>query len=332
MNVLVLSATASAINYVNALGGRPDLHLFLTDASCYASGLYGPGVTPVLVPRARDQAQYRASLDRIIAEHSIDLLIPTSDHDMEGVMELLQQGWDPPVRLFRPNYQVYRTLSHKARLNEAMHQAGLPAPRTYRSPDEVEFPAVVKPAREGGSKGVWIVHNPRELTERLEVVERLYPGDVLVQQFIPGGTGSIYIALLLYGTDGRLFGEVASHSHLTYMSWGGGGVAGTVVDEPELLHLAQQVIAALGGWRGPVNLEFKRHAETGQFYLLEVNCRLNGYSYLFTMNGLNFPAAVVDLLTTGETSFLRLTPAQQRRNFVIGFRELPVEDWVRAAG
>jgi predicted ATP-grasp superfamily ATP-dependent carboligase len=331
MNVLVLSATASAINYVNALGGRSDLRLFVTDASKYASGLYGEHVVPLLVPRARDLEQYRASLDRIIASHAVDLLIPTSDHDMEGVMELVHQGWDPPVRLFRPDYHVYRTLTHKTRLNEALHRAGLPAPRTYQHGDEIEFPAVVKPAREGGSKGVWIVHSPRELAERIASVQQHYPGDTLIQQFIPGDTGSIYVALQLYGPDGRLFGEAASHSHLTYMSWGGGGVAGSVVDEPDLLALARRVIAELGGWRGPVNLEFKRHARTGQFYLLEVNCRLNGYSYLFTMNGLNFPAAVVDLLVSGATPFLQLPAGGPRHNFVIGFREQPREDWVRVA-
>jgi hypothetical protein len=331
MNVLVLSATASALNYVNALQRRADVHLFLTDANRYANGLYCANVRPVLVPRARDHVQYQACLDRVIAEHRIDLLIPTSDHDTEGIMELLHQGWDPPVRMFRPSYHTYRTLTHKARLNEALHAAGLPAPRSYRGEAEVEFPAVVKPAREGGSKGVWIVSNPGELAERLAVVRRLYPGDVLVQQYIPGETGSIYVALLLYGPDGRLFGEVASHSHLTYLTWGGGGVAGVVVEEPELLALARRVIAALGGWRGPVNLEFKRHAGNGQFYLLEVNCRLNGYSYLTTMNGLNFPSAVVDLLTRGETPFLRLQPGQERRNFVLGFRERPVEDWVGEA-
>ena len=93
----------------------------------------------------------------------------------------------------------------------------------------------------------------------------------------------------------------------------------------------RRVMAELGGWRGPVNLEFKRHARTGQFYLLEVNCRLNGYSYLFTMNGLNFPAAVVDLLVSGETPFLQLPAGGLRHNFVIGFREQPREDWVRVA-
>lgn len=328
MNVLVLSATASAINYRNALAGRADVHLFMSDASRHASGLYGRHVTPVLVPRARDLERYQSALDALIARHRIDLLIPTSDHDMEGVMELLHRGWAPPVKMFRPEYDVYRILTHKSKLMEAMQRHRLPHPAVYHGPEEVRFPAVVKPAREGGSKGVWIVHNQRELQDRLSLIQNAYQGDCVLQQYIPGDTGSIYVALLLYGQDGQLRGEVASHSHLTFMTWGGGGNAGCVVEEPQLLAQAKNIIATLGGWTGPVNLEFKRHADTGEFYLMEVNCRLNGYSYLYTMNGLNFPSAVVDLLATGHTTFLTLSPQRPRRNFVVGFREQPVEDWV----
>jgi predicted ATP-grasp superfamily ATP-dependent carboligase len=328
MNVLVLSATASAINYQKALAQRHDIRLFMTDASRFAGGLYGGNVRPLVIPRARDLDRYCNALDRIIAQHRVQMLIPTSDHDQEGVMELRRQGWDPPVAMFRPDYDVYRTLTHKGRLMDALQSLGLEAPAVYRTMDEVRYPAVVKPAREGGSKGVWIVHDEHQLRDRLVAIGNGYRGDVVLQQYIPGETGSIYVALLLYGQDGRLYGEVASCSQLTFMTWGGGGNAGTVVDQPDLLEQARTIIARLGGWAGPVNLEFKRHPDTGKFYLMEVNCRLNGYSYLYTMNGLNFPSAVVDLLKDGHTAFLSLSPARPRQNFVLGFRELPVKEWV----
>jgi carbamoylphosphate synthase large subunit len=327
MNVLVLSATASAINYLKALAGRSGLRLFLSDASPYASGLYAPGVTPVLLPRARDLDRYREALERALRQYHIDVLIPTSDHDMEGTMELRQRGWDPAVAMFRPDYAVFRTLTHKCRLMEALQARGRLVPRTYRDAAEVRFPAVVKPAREGGSKGVWIVRDHGELLDRVALVRESFQGEVVLQEYIPGETGSIYVALLLYGQDGKVYGEAASHSHLTFMTWGGGGNAGALVDEPELLAQARDIIDALGGWAGPVNLEFKRHQDNGRFYLMEVNCRLNGYSYLTTMNGLNFPAAALDLLQTGRTGYLSVSPSGPARNFVVGFRELPVKDW-----
>jgi predicted ATP-grasp superfamily ATP-dependent carboligase len=328
MNLLVLSSTASAINYQKTLGSRSDLRVFMTDASTFAGGLYAPGVTPIVIPRGRDQARYRESLDRIIAENKIDALIPTSDHDVEGVMELLHDGWNPPVRMFNPDYEVYRTLSHKANLMHALEKKGLRTIPVYRSADEAEFPAVVKPARECGSKGVWIVNSRKELADRLAILQPKFGDDLVIQEFIPGETGSIYIVLLLYGHDGKLHGEAASHSHLTFMTWGGGGNAGVLVDEPELLEQAKEMVAKLGGWRGPINLEFKRSSKTGLFYPLEVNCRLNGYSYLYTMNGLDYPGAIIDLLKGKDPGVLQLNRERELKTFVIGFREKPVERWV----
>src|SRR5262245_46431338 len=109
MKVLVLSATASAINYQKALAHRRGLTLYMSDANPYAGGLYGGTVKPLVVPRARDLARYRDALDDLIRRHAIDVLLPTSDHDVEGVMELCQGGWSPPVAMFRPDYKVYRT-------------------------------------------------------------------------------------------------------------------------------------------------------------------------------------------------------------------------------
>ena len=53
---------------------------------------------------------------------------------------------------------------------------------------------------------------------------------------------------------------------------------------------------------GPLNLEFRRHAETGQIYVIDGNCRLNGYSYLTTMNGSNYPRAMIDMLSGKDAS------------------------------
>jgi predicted ATP-grasp superfamily ATP-dependent carboligase len=328
VNLLVLSATASAINYKNSLRGRPDVRLFLTDASPFASGLYAPHVTPLLVPRAADLLAYRASLDRLIAEHAIDALVPTSDADVAGVMELLRQGWDPKVRMFRPPYEAFHVMHHKARLMEALAAKGFDVPRRYASVDEVEFPAVIKPSCLGGSKGVWVVQDRDELVRRQEQVRRLAGEDYLLQEFIPGGLGSIHVVLLLYGHDSRVHGEQASHSHLTYMTWGGGGNAGVPVNEPGLLELARDMVEALGGWAGPINLEFKRHEQTGRFALMEVNCRLNGYSYLATMNGLDFPAAIVDLLEGRTPRRLEIDWSRPPVNFLVSFRERPVDRWV----
>jgi D-alanine-D-alanine ligase len=74
--------------------------------------------------------------------------------------------------------------------------AGAPVPKgfvvTSKQPYDataVPYPAIIKPAWEGSSKGIrgkCIVHSPSELAERLPVVLRDYEQPVLVEEFIAG--------------------------------------------------------------------------------------------------------------------------------------------------
>jgi predicted ATP-grasp superfamily ATP-dependent carboligase len=330
-NVLVLSGTASAINYINSLAGDADIRLHVTDADPYCPGLYAAGVTPHVVPRARDTARYRAALDGLLAEENIDVLIPTSDYDVEGVIEYVRDGWVPKVAMFRPSYAAFHVLGHKGRLMARL--AGrMPAvvPKTWTEPDtarDLAFPVVVKPTGESGGKGVTVVLHRDDLPSAVARVRALYGDDFVVQQFIPGRT---YVVTMIYEQQGQLAIGVAMRSHQTFFTWGGGGCAGEMVDEPDLIRLTADVVEAGGGWCGPINFEWRLHTETGAPYLMEANCRLNGYSYLTTMNGVCLPRIVVALLTGGPLPAVT-PPAGRRRNFVLGFRETPVERWVQVA-
>src|SRR5262245_15113372 len=94
--LLVLSANASAINYIQSLGTDPSVDLHVTDSDRFSPGLYASSVTPHVLPPARDTERYRAAVDRIIKEEGIDALIPTSDYDVEAVVAYLHNGWQPP--------------------------------------------------------------------------------------------------------------------------------------------------------------------------------------------------------------------------------------------
>jgi predicted ATP-grasp superfamily ATP-dependent carboligase len=330
-NVLVLSATASAINVIRSLQHDPDIKLFVSDVSRYASGLYQSNVTPILVPAARASEQYCVALDCIIAEDKIDIIIPTSDRDVEGVVTLLSRGWDPEVAMFRPSYEAHRLLSDKWRLARHLRACGLPAPATWQDLNEATFPAVIKPLREGGGKGVAIVRDCSEAKEAVGRLQKRYGPDFLIQEYVPGGAGSVYVSLMLFDPNGGLIANTVMRSSLTYFTWGGGGNAGSIVDDAEIESVSRQIIEASGGWRGPLNLEFKRNSETGRLFLFEANCRLNGYSYLTTMNGMNYPRAMVELLSHPESASISLNPPPVKKNFVLGFREKLIGDWVASS-
>jgi len=330
--VMLLSGTASAINYIKSFESDSDICLHVTDSNPYCPGLYAPGVTPHVLPRARDTLRYREALDRLLMRCAIDVLIPTSDYDVEGVLDYLRDGWSPNVALFRPPYEAFRVLGHKGRL--MVHLADLLPniiPRTWtvdESSSNLTFPLVIKPTTESGGKGVIIINEPIDLRPGLERIRASYGGGLLLQEYIPGNT---YMVSMVYGHDGALVIAVAMRSHLTFFTWGGAGCAGEIVDEAELVQLCSDVTAAAGGWRGPICLEWRRHARTGAFYLMEANCRLNGYSYLTTMNGVCLPRIVLALLT--HEALPAVSPvADRNRNFILGFRETVIDQWVHPPG
>lgn len=325
MNLLVLSGVASAINYIQSLAGASDIRLFVSDSDPYCPGLYVPGVTPVPLPRARAD-NYREELAAALSRHAIDALIPTSDYDVEAVVRWQNDGWDPPVLMFRPPFAAYARLGYKDRL--AAHLAARfpeAIPRSAavaRAAQELDFPFVLKPANLSGGKGVSICRGPGDFAAARERLLLRYGEPLLAQQYIPGAT---YVLTLVYGHDGQVAASVGMRSRLTFFTWGGGGMAGELADEPELDALARALVAEAGGWRGPINLEFRRHPDTGRFFLMEANCRLNGYSYLTTMNGINLPRITVDALCGRRVAPPSPPPPEERSNFCIGYRETPVE-------
>ena len=157
-------------------------------------------------------------------------------------------------------------------------------------------------------------------------VRELFADRFVIQQFIPGRT---YVATLIYDQVGKLVIGVGMRSHRTFFTWGGGGCAGEMVDEPDMVRLTDEVVQACGGWCGPINFEWRRHAETDAWYLMEANCRLNGYSYLTTMNGVPLPRIVLALLT-GDPLPPVSAPSERTRNFTLGFRETLIGDWISA--
>ena len=333
-NLLVLSGTASAINYIHALRDVPDLRLFVTDSNAYCPGLYHSWVTPIVVPRARDGAAYREALDIAIAKHRIAVMIPTSDYDMEAVLTLINEGWNPPVRMFRPSLQQLINLVHKAQMIEVLGTK-LPehVPRIWKPPlpplENMRYPLVAKPIGLSGGWGVAIAQDAVQLKGAIDRLTREHGDNYVVQEFIPGST---YVLAMIYDEAGKVAVSTAMRSHLTMFTWGGGGCAGELMDVPEVHELGARIVEAAGGWKGPINMELRRHTETGIWVVFEVNCRINGYSYLTTMNGLNLPLVALSMLTGRKLPALEPVPPPEQVNFVLGFRETPITAWVRNTG
>ena len=301
INVLILSSTASAHNIIYSLVDNSEINLFVTDCNKYAYGLYEERITSFVIPRARDFENYYKTIVSIINEHKIDVIFPSSDHDMEGFCQIIESKPSLKVCYFNFSPVVFKRMNDKLNLSSALKTfsaANLPAEYCEKN---ISYPCVIKPTREGGSKDVKIFFSSENVTSYLSMIKEKYNDDYIIQEYIPGATGTMYVVLLLYNKEGELCESNVTRSLRTLFSWGGGGLSGETVKNPKLIQLADKIVSELGGWSGPINLEFKLYKD--KFHLIEINCRLNGYSFINTMANKNYPLKMVNILMDKDIEY-----------------------------
>ena len=76
----------------------------------------------------------------------------------------------------------------KAKTKQILASEGIPTPTTPLNP-RLAFPLIVKPNREGSSKGIWresVVADEASLRRQVAIVYERYHQEVLVEEFIEG--------------------------------------------------------------------------------------------------------------------------------------------------
>lgn len=297
--VLVTPAAASSLGVIDGLLRGTSHDLVAADASPHAPGFLREGVTRYTIPRVAEGEAYRERLLEIVRSESVDVFVPGSDRDVLAVSPY-RDRFREETNLLLPDHESIETATDGLTSVRLAAEAGVPTPDTYGSlsavpTDEAVYPLVVKPRRSEGGRGVHRVSDRDALEFAVETI-RAGGSEPVVQSRIPGGTGTMHVVGLLYNRNGTAVNAFVSRSRRTKFSWGGGGVVGEpVADAPALLEFATRIVDALGGWVGPINMEFKIDQRDGTPTFIEINPRLWGYNYVATVNGTNFPSRLIDV-------------------------------------
>jgi predicted ATP-grasp superfamily ATP-dependent carboligase len=231
--------------------------------------------------------------------HRGGLLVPTSDE----ALTLVARHRDELSADFEVgcmDWQLTDSCLDKRKTHAVAEAHGIPVPRTF-SPasadelralgDELGYPCLVKPrlshlyARAHGHK-----------MEKVDTYDQLLRAwsrareaghEVLVQEFIPGPdhNGANYN---LYRAGGEVWAECTAHKIRSREPEIASPRVVLSRHIPEVAELGRRVTDAVGV-HGFVNVEFKRHARTGAFHLIEINARHNMSAALAVRCGLNFP-------------------------------------------
>lgn len=143
--------------------------------------------------------------------------------------------------------------------------------------DRIAYPAMIKPARiqdvkhlMAGQKG-WIVKTPSEFEATVPKIPA-EAGTLLMQEIVPGPESNITLWCGYLDRKGQVRQRFTARKLRQYPA--GFGSASLVQSEtcPETAETAETLLSGLG-YRGIAAAEFKRHPETGELKIIEVNPR-----------------------------------------------------------
>lgn len=140
--------------------------------------------------------------------------------------------------------------------------------------EHLNFPLVIKPKFRSAewntkypSRKAFVTHTPEETLqackEILSVVDR-----IIVQEWIPGSDSNIYFCLTYITPKGQVLETFCGqkiHQHPILF----GNTSSAIPTENEALSKETIRILSLAGMRGFCSIEFKKHEDTGDFYVIE---------------------------------------------------------------
>ena len=228
------------------------------------------------------------------------VLIPTRDENVAAFSRYREEL----ARFFRVTTGDWSSVEwawDKKKTYELAEKLDIPCPKTFnpRSIDEVpalfpRLPLAIKPAvKENffyatGAKA-WRADTPEELMSLYaKAVAQIKPEEILIQEIVPGDgtTQYSYCAFVQNGVPTSVLTARRVRQHPR--EFGRAATYVETIDAPEIEALSERFLRAIQ-YHGVVEIEYKRHAKTGEYKLLDVNARPWGFHAIGSAAGVDFP-------------------------------------------
>jgi predicted ATP-grasp superfamily ATP-dependent carboligase len=228
-------------------------------------------------------------------EHTGSVLLPTYDETI--LISQHQATLKDVFRMAVPDYASIQRVHHKDLLPSVARTIDIRTPETTVAygPEDIEtmsarwgYPVVVKPCRGAGAWGISYVEKddrPSQAWHHALESTGLTPGQLLVQQYIPAARKYSYAAI--YRKSELVAWVVLEHLR-DHPPSGGSGTFVIAREDQEIETASRSLLNHLG-WHGVAEIEFVRHRDTGELYLMEVNPRLWGCISGALKAGIEFP-------------------------------------------
>ena len=215
-----------------------------------------------------------------------------------------------PYYRFPPNKPgLLESVINKKKLYTLAQQHNLRMPLTYfpESDSDVDeiasgirYPCIIKPALSHKFVKLFrqkclIINQPDTLVKFLK--QSSAAGlEVMVQEIIPGFDDQMYVFDVYINQEGRPTHTFTAQKLRQFPVNFGSSTFTRQFFKPELIELGLEYMRRLD-YRGFGEIEFKRHAATGELYMIEINARLSSLNALYDACGVEFTYAMYRDLT-----------------------------------
>jgi D-aspartate ligase len=229
------------------------------------------------------------------------LLYPTRD-ELVAAISRNREELGEAFRIPTAEWESVRWAWDKRNTYRLAAELGIPFPATYypNCPEDLDTfdalmpPFAIKPAIKerfiyATRVKAWCAESHEELrTMFRNAFELVGPGEVMVQEVIPGGGRQQY-SYCAFFKDGNAVGSMVVRRRRQHpLRFGRASTFVETIEHPELEEVSTKFLRAIN-YYGLVELEYKLDPRDSKLKLLDVNARTWGYHTLGASAGVDFP-------------------------------------------
>lgn len=253
----------------------------------------------VLVPSPfTDVDEFADAILSLAARDDVRAIIPSREQDAY-VLSKYREQFANYVSPLWPSFETIRLAQDRKALVQSAKEAGVNVPQTWIL-DELEecvgdcvvksrysllttdYVDAIPPNHIDLVDSVIFARDSRELDS--EAISAEMEHVPIVQEYIPGEEYGFWA---LYN-DGEAVATCLKHQIRGLSYTGGTSVFRETIRDPQLEETGRKLLDHLD-WHGLVSVQFKRHAETGEYILMEINPRIWTSMSCPVRAGVDFP-------------------------------------------
>lgn len=260
------------------------------------------------------------------------VLFPCAD----PYVEVVDAHLDELKRYYLINQEkqgLFTDLMDKNTLHDIAVEHGVNVPETIRIDEEdflvkvqqlAGYPCIVKPSDspafvEVFRKKMFKVNNVSELQEAIKKA-KAHHLEVFIQRIIPGFDDHMYTFDCYLNQESKVTHYMTCNKNRQYPINFGASVYTEQLHVPELYTIGAPFLETVG-FKGFAEIEFKKDADTGQYYLIEINVRTTNLNALLEKVGLNFPYIAYRELI-GQPVENKFIEYSTHRTFIYAFEDV----------